>query len=193
MFLPNELILIRHAEPDHGGTLCGRTDVGLTQQGLEDIARVSERMPTLSKLYSSPAKRCVLTAEGLFPKMMRYEESALWEQDFGDWEGRPFDTLPDIGDLGRDELAKTPVPGGESYDDMGRRSEPILRRAADAALAGGPVAVVAHAGIVRVGLSMALGVSSAGLSFQVPALSFTRLQCFPGGKFAIAAVGWTAV
>jgi len=191
VFLPRELILIRHAEPDHGGTLCGRTDVGLTEAGHADVARVSVLMPEGVTVITSPAARCRLTAEGLFPKATIPEDARLWEQDFGACEGQAFGDLPDLGDLDRDALASTPWPKGESFDDMYHRAMPALQSAAEVAAGGdGPVVVVAHAGIVRVGLSMALGVRSAGLTFQVPPLSFTRLQCLPKGQFAIGAVSW---
>ena len=190
LFQANELILIRHADPDHKGRLCGRTDIGLTEAGRAELAQLSPLLPSVDRLIVSPAIRCVLTARGLWPGAILTKDESLWEQDFGDWEGMAFSDLPDLGDLTRDELAAAAPPGGESFLAVCARTHGALRDAAQSALNAGPVVVVAHAGVVRAALSMALDVPPAGLSFQIPPLSLTRFTCLPNGRFAIGAVGW---
>ena len=86
------------------------------------------------------------------------------------------------------ELADLKAEGGESFHDMVARARPAILEAADVAMAADkPVALVAHAGIVRVALSLALESASAALAFQIDHFRATRLTCFDGG-FAVTAV-----
>ena len=106
------------------------------------------------------------------------EDARLWEQDFGDWDGRPYADLPDIGNLDRAALADHRPKGGESFADMVARVAPALREAGrQAREADAPIAVVAHAGTVRAGLALATGDMPGALAFEVGHLSATRLRC----------------
>jgi len=116
------------------------------------------------------------------------EDARLWEQDFGVWDGRDYGDLPDLGTLGGPALAHHAPEGGESFSDMAARVAPALHDAARAALAEGPVAVVAHAGTVRAGLALALDDVSGALAFEVGHLSATRLRCLTGGVFSVISV-----
>ena len=113
-------------------------------------------------------------------------DAAFWEQDFGAWEGRPFSDLPDLGALSPDDLAAHCPPGGESFADLCHRVGPALTRVAT----GGRVAVVAHAGVVRAGLALALGAVPQALSFEVAPLSVTRLRRLAGNGWSVTAVNW---
>ncbi len=190
MFSVSELMLIRHAAADTGGRLCGRTDVGLASGTQAALSELSAFLPKVRDVLVSPALRCRLTLEGVWPDAQQVADDRLWEQDFGDWDGQACADLPDIGELSRAELAEHASPNGESFLDLYARAAPALCDAADRARRGEPVVVVAHAGIVRAGLGLALGDPSAGLAFQIDPLSITRLTCLPGGGFAIKAVNW---
>ena len=75
-----------------------------------------------------------------------------------------------------------------AIDDLVARARPALEDAASQAMElERPVAVVAHAGIVRVSLAMAMGAEAAALAFQIRYLGATRLTCSSGG-FAGTAV-----
>lgn len=193
MFSASELILIRHAAADTNGRLCGRTDVGLAPGSLAAFGALSGLLPDMDDVLVSPALRCRLTAEGLWPNALQMPDDRLWEQDFGGWEGQPYSDIPDVGDLPRSELVDVSGPDGESFADLYARVTPALIGAAERARTGAPVAVVAHAGVVRAGLGLALGDMAAGLAFQVDPLSVTRLTCLTGGGFAIKAVNWSPV
>lgn len=176
-----ELIIIRHGPTVSPGTLNGRTDVSLA-------VRPAPVALDIAALWVSPAARARDTAMGLFPGVAQRQDHRLWEQDFGVHDGMAFADLPDTGRLSKAELADLMPEGGESFRDMVRRVRPALEEAASAARAETrPVAVVAHAGIVRVALAMALGDTPAALAFQVSHLGATRLTCFEDG-FAITAV-----
>ncbi|WP_282602818.1 histidine phosphatase family protein [Paracoccus sp. PARArs4] len=162
------LAIIRHAPPLHGGRLAGRRDVDA--DCTDDAAFATMRAAVARRMagaatVSSPALRCVKTATTL--GLSHRTDETLWEQDYGAWEGLPFDQLPDLGALPPAQLARHRPEGGESFDDMCARVQPALR-----ALSGDTV-VVAHAGTVRSALAMVVGPSA--LSFRVAPLSLTIL------------------
>lgn len=176
-----ELIIIRHGATDSPGTLNGRTDVGLA-------ATPKPLALEIGAVWVSPARRARETAAGLFPGIAPVEDARLWEQDFGVWDGRAFADIPDVGELSREDLAALRAEGGESFHDMVARVRPALEEAAALAQnTAHPVAVVAHAGIARVALAMAMGADAAALAYQIAHLGATRLTCYPGG-FAVTAV-----
>ncbi|WP_273500031.1 histidine phosphatase family protein [Paracoccus sphaerophysae] len=184
-FATNELVLIRHAPADHGGRLIGRTDVPASMPGPDRMARARGSVGACRRVFCSPARRCTMTAQALFPGLTCTADPRLWEQDFGQHDGMPATDLPDLGPLDRAALAGLRNPGGESFADLARRVAPAIKEIA-AQAAAGPIAVVAHAGTIRAALSMALGRVEAGLAFDIAPLSATRLA-WHGGDFAILA------
>ena len=117
-----ELILIRHGKT--AGNLLGRyigsrTDEPLCDEGREELAR--KQLPEVERLYVSPMKRCVETAEILWPgfdrkKMQKVTD--LRECDFGDFENKNYKELSGNGDYQAwiDSNGTLPFPNGESMD-----------------------------------------------------------------------------
>ena len=117
-----ELILIRHGKT--AGNLLGRyigsrTDEPLCDEGREGLA--GKQMPEVERLYVSPMKRCVETAEILWPgfdrkKMQKVMD--LRECDFGDFENKNYKELSGNGDYQAwiDSNGTLPFPNGESMD-----------------------------------------------------------------------------
>lgn len=182
---PNELVILRHAPADHGGRLCGRTDVAACLPG-DDVLGPLRGLLTDCEVVSSPARRCRETAEALFPGRGYAQDDRLWEQDFGEDERRAFEELPDLGSMSFDALARHASHGGESFLDMVGRVEPALREIAKHVRAVGPTLIVAHAGTARAGLRLALEHPALGLKFEVAPLSLTRLRCLDDGFSIIA-------
>ncbi len=160
------LLLIRHAPALTEGRLAGRRDVAAdcTDRPAFDWLRC--RIAPARKIWASPALRCRQTAAAIGAAPEFHDD--LWEQDFGIWEGKPYAELPDLGPLPPAALAAYHPPGGESFDDMAARVQARLKHAE------GCVAVIAHAGVVRAGLALAVG--PAALSFSVAPLSLTVLH-----------------
>lgn len=183
-----ELILIRHAPALTGGRLCGRTDVAADLADAALIAAVAQAAGPLDRIVSSPALRCRKTAEALWPECDFTVEPALWEQDFGAWDGLPVTRIPDLGPLSRADLAAHRPPGGESFSDLLARTAPAFH-----ALPQGRVAVVAHAGTIRAALALALSDPADALAFEIAPLSLTLLSRH-GAAWSIGAVnrgpGW---
>ena len=117
-----ELILIRHGKT--AGNLLGRyigsrTDEPLCDEGREELA--GKQLPEVERLYVSPMKRCVETAEILWPgfdrkKMQKVTD--LRECDFGDFENKNYKELSGNGDyqVWIDSNGTLPFPNGESMD-----------------------------------------------------------------------------
>lgn len=117
-----ELILIRHGKT--AGNLLGRyigsrTDEPLCDEGREGLA--GKHLPEVERLYVSPMKRCVETAEILWPgfdrkKMQKVTD--LRECDFGDFENKNYKELSGNGDYQAwiDSNGTLPFPNGESMD-----------------------------------------------------------------------------
>ncbi|MBZ4021641.1 phosphoglycerate mutase [Rhodobacter sp. TJ_12] len=182
-----ELLLIRHAPAAHGGCLAGRRDVPADLPGDAVIAATRAALGEV-QLVASPALRCRQTAAALFPDRTPVFDPRLWEQDFGAWEGVPFADLPDIGKMTRHELAQHRPPGGESFADQCARVHPALTELVGQ---GGRIAVVAHAGVVRAGLALALDHLSAAIVFDVAPLSVTTLKALPSGHWVVGSVNRT--
>lgn len=164
------LMLVRHAPAIHGGRLAGRRDV---PADLSDRAalgwlwsRIRATLP--DRVLVSPARRCLWTACALFITENTETDPRLWEQDFGQWEGLPLAALPDLGPLSGAALAAHRPPGGESFAEMAARARPVFDSAT------GTTLIIAHAGIVRAALALAIG-PGAALRFAVAPLSLTVL------------------
>lgn len=179
------LVLIRHAPIATDGILCGRTDVAARIE-VEQVARVRALLPEPAHLVSSPALRCRQTCDALFGDASRDLDERLWEQSFGIHDGRPYGELPDLGVLSNEELAKYAAPEGESFDELCARTAPALRDwSARAQDLGGPVVIIAHAGVIRSAIGMAMGYGPAGLAFEMGNLSATHLRAGADGPFSV--------
>ncbi|HQU68793.1 MAG TPA: histidine phosphatase family protein [Albidovulum sp.] len=166
-----ELILIRHAPALAGGRLCGRTDVGADVSDAASMAALAGAIGAVDRVIASPALRCRQTAEALWPGRGFATEAALWEQDFGDWDGMAMARLPDLGPMTRAALASHRPPKGESFLDLCARARPAFL-----ALPPGKSAIVAHAGTIRAALSLALTEAADALCFEVAPLSVSEFR-----------------
>ena len=180
------LILIRHAPALHGGRMAGRRDVDADLSGTAAIDALRDMLSSegVDSIVTSPARRCVQTAQALWPGRAMAQDPRLWEQDFGGWEGLPFADLPDLGDLSRADLAAHRPPGGESFDDLCARVTPALREIA----MPGVTAIIAHAGVIRA----ALGLGPSALGFEIAPLSVTILRAVSGDSWSIICVNRVA-
>ncbi|MDZ4311117.1 MAG: histidine phosphatase family protein [Cypionkella sp.] len=180
-----EILLIRHAPALTEGRMAGRRDVAADCSDAFAFAALRGAVGASDHCRISPARRCVQTAAALWPDVAPTPDARLWEQDFGAWEGVPFADLPDLGLLSTAELAAHRPPQGESFLDVYARVMPVLQ---EVRALGGRVAIVAHAGVIRAALGLALGAAESGLAFQVAPLSLTTIVALPGGAFSIAGV-----
>lgn len=99
----------------------GRTDEPLSFSGIVELAVIS--YPSCGKLITSPMKRCLQTAELIFPNTVPVVCEALRECDFGDFEGRNYTELSLDSRYQRwiDSGGEAEFPNGESPADFKKR------------------------------------------------------------------------
>ena len=130
-----KLLLIRHgATPGNlEKRYVGRTDESLTQESLETLGKEAKKIRKLAgkpaAIITSPMKRCLETAETLFPEhdypqVPRVRVEDLSECDFGEFENKNYKELSGNQDYQRwiDSNGTLPFPGGESREAFKHRS-----------------------------------------------------------------------
>lgn len=178
-----QLYLIRHAPVVGDGMVYGRRDLPADCSDSAQFGRLRAALGVMDHVISSPARRCLQTAQVLWPQVPPHTDPDLWEQDFGDWEGLPFADIPDHGRLDGAALAGFAPPNGESFDDVCARTAMAMDR-----LPIGRVAVVAHAGVIRAALSCALGGLATALRFEIANLSITSILILPDRQYVVREV-----
>lgn len=143
----SSLHFIRHAETDMAGRFCGHADPELNNRGREQAAAL--RLQPLEHVYSSDLRRALGTAEALgLPVTVR---PALREIYFGEWEGLSWDEIergyPKYARQWMEHYPSLPAPGGEHFQDFKDR---VLHEVHWLLGQRGPLAVVTHAGVLRV-------------------------------------------
>ncbi|WP_428484815.1 alpha-ribazole phosphatase family protein [Rhodopila sp.] len=154
------IALIRHPAPLIAPGICyGRLDVGVDPSAEQQIGGLAAdpRLHGATRVWTSPARRCRGLAEAvaLALSVPLTVDPRLQELDFGEWEGRPWDTIA-RADL--DRWAASPLhfrsPGGESgvqlIDRVGDVQAELSRHRQDCV-------IVSHGGPLRVLAALLLG------------------------------------
>lgn len=125
-----KMIFIRHGETagNLSKSYIGRTDEPLCRQGIERLK--NKVYPDCSTVISSSMKRCIQTADIIYPDKKRIICPGLNECDFGSFEGKNYAVLKD------DEVYQQwlvsggtlPFPGGESLEQFKERCASAFRR-----------------------------------------------------------------
>ncbi len=135
-----KLLMIRHGAT--AGNLekryVGRTDEGLTEQVVADLTECAAEFRKLAGnaavIVTSPMKRCLETAEVLFPPKLyqnvpRIQKEDLSECDCGKFEYKNFMELSGDAEYQHfiDTLGKEGFPGGETTDAFKDRTVKAFR------------------------------------------------------------------
>ena len=211
---------IRHA-PVKGreGVFTGRSDIPAnledTQTEIKILANLLPQHPIL--WISSELKRARQTAQAL-QEILQAErgeskqslaeqilkEQALNEQDFGDWEGEPYNEVhhralwdapathrpPKNKSLSENLDKNLGDNFGESFQDLAHRVARAVERIERRHVGTGKgsentltIVAVAHAGTIRAALAQALRLPLArALSFSIDPLSLTRIDRYPHSR-----------
>lgn len=115
-----KVILIRHGMTEGNRK---KRYIGSTDEGLTDIECLMGGYPDCDIVVSSPMKRCVQTAEFIYPKKRILICEKLCECDFGDFENKSYEELKDDPYYIRwlESGGRLPFPGGESHEDFVKR------------------------------------------------------------------------
>ena len=92
----HHIFLVRHGQVAGPPALYGKTDVALDAEGVRALTRQFERIQPVSKIVSSPLKRCLQFAEAMSAQetLPLLIEPDFRECDFGRWDGVPFNDIP---------------------------------------------------------------------------------------------------
>ncbi|PST84660.1 histidine phosphatase family protein [Pedobacter yulinensis] len=162
-----EVYLLRHGETAYnaqGNKYCGRTDIGLTEKGLQQAQAVREQLAGVQfdAIFSSPLQRAYRTAQTASGQPDAVQiEPRLIEADFGSWEGKTKEEfIPENPGLWQDwsnDPGNTRAGGtGETALELVSRIDAffleLVQRFPD-----GRVMVVAHNGANRLFMAYKLG------------------------------------
>lgn len=153
------ILFIRHL-PTPGNEkrqYIGRTDEDLSERAAEEFCCRLEQgtgslYPSVQYVIASPLKRCIQTAELIFPGQEIIAEPMLRECDFGEYEGKTYEELKNEPVYIRwmESGGMTSFPGGEDQtvfrarcvDGIQRWIDRLLEEGADSA------AFVVHGGTI---------------------------------------------
>lgn len=160
-----KVYLLRHGQTTwnaDNNRYCGRTDIDLTEKGIEQARQVNEQLKDVSfdAVYSSPLKRASITAGIASNKEVMCDERLI-ELDFGNWEKKTRDEFVAEDPQSWEEWSRDPgvVKAGRIGDngmDVALRVDDFFQEMI-AKHAGGTILVVAHNGVNRLYLAYKLG------------------------------------
>lgn len=174
--------LIRHGTHDLvSRRLCGRAPgVGLAEAGKRQARALARAIPNPSRVVTSPVERARQTAAVIASAHARplEEDEALNEIDFGAWTGRDFSELDPLPQWRRWNARRDQArpPGGESMLEVQIRLSRWLET--QSTPAGGTVAAVSHADVIKSVVALTLGLSM---------YAHDRFEVFPGSVTTISA------
>lgn len=119
-----ELVLIRHGATKSNleHRYLGKTDESLCDEGIERLRLYKDAgyYPELDLIFTSPMKRCVETAEILYPSIESIKIPGFEETNFGEFEGKNYQELNGNPKYQEwiDSMGKIPFPGGESREEF---------------------------------------------------------------------------
>ncbi|RAJ35517.1 alpha-ribazole phosphatase family protein [Pedobacter cryoconitis] len=144
-----EVYLIRHTTPlISKGLIYGRMNVPVAESFAQEKQAVLQQIPAdLDKVYSSPSFRCQVMAAEISAAYVQNE--ALYELNFGDWEGDTWDTI-DRTECGiwMEDFVNLAPPNGETMLEMEHRVMSFLKEVLLQPFQ--KVAIVTHGGVIRV-------------------------------------------
>lgn len=173
------VFLIRHGVTDWHleRRVLGHRDVALNEEGENQSRAVASALKgvPIGEVLSSPMLRAVQSAE-IVAEQYGIEiarDPRLADFRVGKWEGMLYDDVtrsPEYQRFVADPVAER-IPGGEDLTQIRDRAISAVEQAISDAPAGESVAIITHAGIVRVILAHYLGSSLA---------NYHRLRVSPG-------------
>lgn len=153
------ILLIRHAQNEwvRSGRLAGWTPgVHLNEKGRRQAEALGERLASanLRAIYSSPLERAVETAEAIaqhYPDLTVTVEEGIGEVDYGGWTGMPLRKLRRrrLWKVVQRYPSNAVFPDGEGLREMQFRAVSAIERIVEQHPTG-PIAIVAHADVIRV-------------------------------------------
>ncbi len=183
--------LMRHGQPVGGRRYRGQIDDPLSDTGWEQMRAAVSGLRCWDAIVTSPLRRCSEFAHELGARLAlpAHEDPRLREIGFGAWEGRTAEELvradPDLLHRFRRDPAGNRPPGAESLADFHARVQAAwqdltVRHACRRVL------VVAHAGVIRMVISIVLGMPREhAFRIDVQNAGITRIRIEESGSGAL--------
>ncbi|MDF1734698.1 MAG: histidine phosphatase family protein [Minwuia sp.] len=180
---------VRHAPTDPDGRVIGQTDIPSLAPDSDSLIRTAAMLQGADVMLSSPLARCRATVETLRTVSPVLPEpvfdAGLMEQDFGVWEGRPYSAITAWDGLDLQAMAAVKPPSGESFLDLLERTQALINREGTR-FSGRTIAVLAHAGVIRAAITLALDMPPhRGLSLMIDPLSVSALTNHGDGGWGV--------
>ncbi|HWN55349.1 MAG TPA: histidine phosphatase family protein [Verrucomicrobiae bacterium] len=144
-----DLWLVRHGETEWSasGRHTGRTDIPLTDEGIRQARALGRHLAgrSFALVLTSPLSRAADTCGLAGYGDVAQPSEDLLEWDYGQAEGRTTTEMR-AQHPGWSVWTSGP-PGGETVEEVGRRTERVIARALEAS---GAVALFAHAHVLRI-------------------------------------------
>ena len=184
------IYLIRHSmtKGNKEKRYIGTTDESLCLEGIQLLEERKGMYPEVTYVYVSPMKRCVQTAEIIYPEMMKagaYScNEKLRECDFGLFENHNYIELSGCPEYQAwiDSDGRLPFPEGEDRECFIRRTMEGFRQMTEQAWREncGKIAAVVHGGSIMAILSCLM--QDDYFAYQVPNLAGYAFQYEGAGK-----------
>lgn len=192
--MSTQVLVVRHAQTygNIEGRFCGHSETELTPLGVAQARALGVRLQsiTFDAAYSSDLSRAALTAGHALQgrSLSAILDPDLREMHYGEWESRPGREVgAEYPDLLRDFFTCRvhSAPGGETIQQLRRRTAAAVRRMAEAHR-GGTVLVVSHGNAIMAMLAELLGLPiEATWSFRCDNTSISRLEFSKSGRFTL--------
>lgn len=165
--MKTRIFLVRHGETiwNAKGRFQGHTDVPLSENGKDQAKNLALRLKNekINAFYSSDLSRAKETAEILaqYHQLTVKYLPDLREINFGEWEGLTFKEIADnygkISEQWWSNPLVTQIPKGENLQEVADRCSRAIN---DIVINhdGDTVVIAAHGGIIRILISLALGI-----------------------------------
>ena len=159
------IFLIRHGSTklDIEQKMQGRIDLSLSDQGIKEAHKLSKALENekFVKIYSSPLKRCIETANILnnYHKKEIKIIPELIEHSKGDWDGMKKEEIKDQYSKIYESFlnGEDPrPPKGENFKDCKKRINPFIENLKKTFTENEKILIISHGGINRVFLGIIL-------------------------------------
>lgn len=173
VFLIRHGVTAWHAEK----RVLGQRDIPLSQEGRQQAESAAKMLAPvkIGEVLSSPLQRALQTAEiiGRHAGIEIARDPRLIDFKLGKWTGMTYDEVAANPEYQRflAHPESEQIPGGESLEDIRRRSVAAVEQALRDTPTGDAVAIVTHAGIIRVLLTHYMG---------SPPANYHRVRVSPG-------------
>ena len=163
--METRVFLIRHGITDWHASkrVLGQRDIPLSAKGLAQASAVAELLEgvPISEVISSPLSRAAQTAEAIGQRFALdvARDTRLIDFRLGRWTGMTYEEVSASAEYQRffaDPLSER-IPDGETLSEIRARSVSAVEQALEDSPSGDAIALVTHAGIIRVVLAHYLG------------------------------------